>query len=364
MKKYIDFTLVKILATLYGFVVLVTVIKRLIILFRSDSFGKVDWFSFIFSSFFADWFLITFYMIIISIITKRMFSKNLKFKYIFMIHICLALFMTWFIFCTAAFTQLLIGNVDINFVFDKMLTLQHYINFFNVNLIIYFFMASVIYVYFYIEKLNKIEVQRSSLQKQLLNTKMDILKAQLQPHFLFNTLNSISTLIETNPKQAQNTLVDLSDLLRNILDLKDSNFVTLKSEISLLKKYIYIMEVRFSDHLSIKYKISKDVKNALVPNMLLQPIIENSVKHGYSAKIKTLDIILAANKKNNKLIIEIFNSGEQIKDDFLNNGNGIKNILNRLKTLYNENFSFEFYNVENEDKGVKTIITIPFNKST
>jgi len=363
MKKYLDFTLVKLLAVLYGFIVFISFIKKILILIRKDiDFSKVDWVNFLFGRTFLDWLLITFYMVFASIITNKMFSSNLKFKYIFGVHLFLAFFITWFIFLTAAVIQLLIGNIDMAFVKENILTWGHYIDFFDVNLVIYFFMASVIYIYFYVQKMNEIEIQKNALQSQLLNTKMKILKSQLQPHFLFNTLNSISTLIETNPKQAQNTLVDLSELLRDILDLEEKDLIPLKLEISLLKKYLNIMDVRFNDHLTIKLNIPENVTNNLVPSMILQPIVENSIKHGYSNKIKELEIEIEIRKVNFNLVINISNTGAPLNNPQLIEGNGIKNTINRLDTLFGDKHKFMFTN-KKKKQGVITTIIIPYRTS-
>tara|TARA_R110002050_G_scaffold30680_4_gene78485 strand:- start:152 stop:943 length:792 start_codon:yes stop_codon:yes gene_type:complete len=262
----------------------------------------------------------------------------------------------------AAIIQLLIGNVDMTFVKENILTWEHYIDFFDVNLVVYLFMASIIYIYFYIQKMNEIEIQKTSLKSQLIDTKMKILKSQLQPHFLFNTLNSISTLIETNPKQAQNTLVDLSELLRDILDLEEKDLIPLMLELSLLKKYLNIMEVRFNDHLTLKIDVSESVTNALLPSMILQPIVENSIKHGYSNKIKKLEIEIEMRKIHTNLVIKISNTGVyMIKSQFIK-GNGVKNIISRLDTLFGDKYKFMFTNKKNK-QGVITTIIIPFRTS-
>ncbi|WP_339915869.1 sensor histidine kinase [Yeosuana marina] len=363
MKKYIDYTLVKILAVLYGFIVFISFIKKMLIIIRKDvDFSKIDWLNFLFGRTFLDWLLITLYMVFASAITKRMFSANLKFKHILGVHLFLAFSITWFIFFMAAIIQLLIGNVDMTFVKENILTWEHYIDFFDVNLVVYLFMASIIYIYFYIQKMNEIEIQKTSLKSQLIDTKMKILKSQLQPHFLFNTLNSISTLIETNPKQAQNTLVDLSELLRDILDLEEKDLIPLMLELSLLKKYLNIMEVRFNDHLTLKIDVSESVTNALLPSMILQPIVENSIKHGYSNKIKKLEIEIEMRKIHTNLVIKISNTGVyMIKSQFIK-GNGVKNIISRLDTLFGDKYKFMFTNKKNK-QGVITTIIIPFRTS-
>ena len=109
-------------------------------------------------------------------------------------------------------------------------------------------------------------------------TNLNMLKAQLHPHFIFNTLNSISALVEIDKEKSQNLIADFGDLFRDILEFKDENLIPLRKELEILDKYIAIISVRFSDHLSIEKEIENDVENELVPHMLLQPMVENAIK--------------------------------------------------------------------------------------
>ena len=103
----------------------------------------------------------------------------------------------------------------------------------------------------------------------------------MHPHFLFNSLNSIHSLMDISIEKSKSMVVDLSDLLRNVLDKKDQNLIELQEELFILKKYIHIKETRFSDQLDIQLNVEEGLENILVPNMLIQPIVENSTKHGY-----------------------------------------------------------------------------------
>jgi len=362
LKKYIDIKLVKILASFYGTVVLLTFLKRLYLIttnrvFENENFS---WFEFIFSGTFLDWVLVTIYMIIVAGLTKEMFNRNLKLSSLIIIHFMLSIAMTWFIFICASSILLAIGQYDLEIAMNNI-SFNHFVRTFDLNFISYFVMSGIIYVYYYLNKLKVYEFLKIKLSNQLADAKMQALKDQLHPHFLFNTLNSISTLVKTKPTQAQNTISDLSDLLREILKLKNDNFIPLQKEVNILDKYFSIMLIRFSDHLTVKTSIEENLENALIPAMLLQPIVENSIKHGYSYEVTKLHIELNIFKDKNNLVFEVFNDGHPI-EKMINKGNGISNIKERLNALYGINFEFFFDNIK--EKGVITRIVIPFVEET
>ncbi|AXT20412.1 histidine kinase [Flavobacteriaceae bacterium AU392] len=363
MKKYIELRLVKILAVFYGFIVLLSFSKRIFMLYKKGRLENVDWGILIFGQTFSDWLCVMIYMVVAAGITKKMFEVNLKYAYIILIHIVLGFFMSWYLLVAIGIMQLIAGTITYEIVVEHISSFEHFMTIVDVNLITYFFMAGIIYIYYYVKKLRETEIQKGKLENQLVSTKMQILKAQLQPHFLFNTLNSISSLIKSDPDEAQNTLVDLSELLREILYFKEINLIPFETELSLLKRYINIMLTRFSDHLSIEFDISEELKNALVPSMLLQPIIENSIKHGYSQRIKNLKILLKAYKSEDKLIIEMSNNGKPFLKP-LNEGHGIKNTQNRLSTLFGDDHEFYFLNLKEKKFVVLTKIVIPFIENT
>jgi len=363
MRKYVDIKLVKILAAFYGVVVLLTFSKRLYFIISAKAYDNDDfsWFELIFAGTFLDWVIVTIYMVIVAALTKEMFKKKLKFNFLIFIHFVLSILMTWFIFICASIILLIINYYDLDAAINN-LSLNHFARAFDINFVNYFVMAAIIYVYFYINKIREYEFLKTQLSTKLADAKMRALKDQLHPHFLFNTLNGISTLVTTNPTKAQDTLADLSELLRDILELKNNDFIPLEKELSILDKYFSIMLIRFSDHLAINTNIEKNVKHCLIPTMLLQPIIENSIKYGYSYKFKELLIELNIFRKDDKLVIEIANNGQPIKKSGVKTGNGLSNIQERLKGLYDNNSKFYFDNIESG--GVITRIIIPFVEET
>jgi len=164
-------------------------------------------------------------------------------------------------------------------------------------------------------------------------------------------------------KKAQDTIADLSDLLREILYSSENYRVTLKKELRMLDYYLNILTLRFSDHLIIEKKIDERLLERLVPSLLLQPIIENSVKHGYSYHNINLKIIIHVFRARNYLVLSVYNNGKSLtekQEALLVKGVGISNIRDRLHTLYGRRASFKIRNKEN---GVETLIRIPFSQT-
>ncbi|OBX22160.1 hypothetical protein A9996_17285 [Gelidibacter algens] len=232
----------------------------------------------------------------------------------------------------------------------------------NTYFLIYSVNVFIIYTYYYVDKLKATELQKVELKQQLTDVQVSVLKYQLHPHFFFNTLNSISSLIDINPKLAQNTLADFSDLLRDILFLKDTNLMTLSTEMDILKRYIDIMLIRFSDHLKIIITIEDNLEDVLIPSLILQPIIENNIKHGYSYSITDLEIRLSIFKYGNMLVMEVENNGEPLKNNRCQFGTGLKNTEDRLKTLYDDDYVFTIKNIAHKI-GVISKIAIPYRIS-
>lgn len=211
------------------------------------------------------------------------------------------------------------------------------------SLFTYMLILSVIFVMFYFNRLKDNEKFTSQLETKLAEAKLDSLKSQLHPHFLFNTLHAISTLMHKDIDLAERTLVKLSDLLRISLDHLDKQKIPLKDEIEFLLKYLEIQQIRFQDKLKIEVDIESNLYNFLVPSFLLQPIVENSIKYAIEPSSIIEDIKIRAEQAGDYIVLSVEDSGPGLNENF-NEGIGIKNTRARLKQIYNDNFELSFTN--------------------
>jgi LytS/YehU family sensor histidine kinase len=174
---------------------------------------------------------------------------------------------------------------------------------------------------------------------------------QLQPHFLFNALNTISMMIRRKKDEDAIEIVSgLSDLLRSTLTREGEQFVTLDDELDLLSKYLNIEKVRFKDKLQIHFEIDPECRDILVPNLILQPIVENAFKHGVSKRIEGSELRVEAKMVLNHLHISILNRGPLLPEGWHLNGNkgiGLSNTVSRLQQLYGSESDFNISNFNN-----------------
>ena len=185
------------------------------------------------------------------------------------------------------------------------------------------------------------EVKLEEQERLLIQARLEALASQINPHFLFNTLNSVSTLIRVNPEQARLMVMRLSRIMRGRLRSQD-HFAPLRDEIAFIDDYLSIELVRFGDKLRVEKHIDPATLDMLVPSMLLQPLIENSIKHGISGKIDGGRITIRTAQNNGRLSIEVEDDGVGIPEadlaGILNKGIGVSNVRERLKVLYNQDY--------------------------
>lgn len=301
------------------------------------------------------------FIILIVKTTRRYLLKNRSWRKIIAIHLFFAilislLWYTTFIFAASLFCH---GENckggDMEFIF-------WYLYNFDKLFLLYLITVSVTYTYYYVQRDSIHQIQRSQIENQLLQTRMMMLKSQLHPHFLFNTLNSIACLIDIDVQKAKNMIADLGDLLRHVLDHKDTQIVSVEEEIVLLNKYIDIEKIRFSEDLEINLRISPEIGKAEIPSMLLQPIVENSIRHGFSRQHPNLKINIDIFPEEEHLIVSVEDNGQGFSPDeesgIFEKGTGLKNTFERLKSIYSDQFRFF---VENLHPGVRNRIEIPLN---
>jgi two-component system LytT family sensor kinase len=178
------------------------------------------------------------------------------------------------------------------------------------------------------------------------------LKNQLNPHFLFNSLNSIRTLIDMDPKLAKTAINQLSGLLRSSLNTGKSKTIPLKDELETVKDYLAIEKIRFDDRLNWHFEVDPNASDCMVPPMMLQTLVENGVKHGVSTLKQGGIIVLNVTKNDNQVLITITNTGTY-NPNKNTQGVGLENTRERLKLLYDEQASLQIYN----DDASHTVIT-------
>jgi len=192
------------------------------------------------------------------------------------------------------------------------------------------FLVALSYAYDYYFLSLERERQSARLQVQLTEAKLETLKMQLQPHFLFNTLNAISVLIDDNPEAARQTLAQLSDLLRIALEHSQSQEVSLSREMEFIDHYLRIQQTRYGDRLVIRKQVGPDTLDATVPPMILQPVVENALKHGIDSVPGKGIITITSNRKNGSLVLQVEDSGSGLSPGSNGRGLGLENTRGRL----------------------------------
>ena len=207
----------------------------------------------------------------------------------------------------------------------------------------------------------RIEMNLERHQQLLLRARMDALSSQINPHFLFNTLNTVTALIRVDPDTARGVVLKLSNILRRLLR-KHETFVPLREELSFIDDYLDIEVARFGeDSLEIIKEIDQDTLERFVPSMLLQPIVENSLKHGLAPKLGGGKIHLRTRNENGRLFMEIEDNGVGISEEKMPHvyveGIGLSNVRERLRVLYGADFKLEIES--REGQGTRIRIDVP-----
>jgi two-component system LytT family sensor kinase len=226
-------------------------------------------------------------------------------------------------------------------------------------LMTYLFLVGLAHALEYRRESERRAVAGAHLETRLVEAQLQSLQRQLQPHFLFNTLNAISGLMRTDVDAADRMMDRLGDLLRTALDSTGQQEVALTDELEMLQKYMDIEQVRFGDRLTVSMRIEPETLAAMVPTFLLQPIVENAVRHGVAPYSRPGHISIEASHEDTALVLRVRDSGQGVAPHFLallNTGVGLSNTRARLQHLYGQQHAFSFAN----DSGFCVTIAIPF----
>lgn len=192
-------------------------------------------------------------------------------------------------------------------------------------------------------KLDEKELELSQLRELKAKAELDALHSKVNPHFLYNALNSIADLSITDGKKARKMTIALADLFRYSINYSDHNYSTVKEEVEMAEVYLQIEKIRFEDQLNYSIQVGDDINHYLVPRFVLQPVVENAVKHGLKVTGKMTEINIEVNKYNEGLRIVVADNGPTFPDE-LSPGYGVKSMYDKLDLLFPDNYDIQFNN--------------------
>lgn len=233
------------------------------------------------------------------------------------------------------------------------------------ELMVYFFILAAGFARNYFLQYRERQQESVHLRAQLAEARLAALRMQLNPHFLFNTLHAILPLVERNPSGVRTMIVRLSELLRHSLDGSDEPEVILKEELQFLRSYLDIQQVRLGDRLEVHEEIEPDVLDAMVPNLILQPLVENAIKHGISQVREAGHIWVRAWREGENLCLSVRDNGPGDAGSGKaeeGHGVGLRNTQARLEQLYGS--AQDFVLREAEGGGFVVVITLPYHTRT
>lgn len=243
-------------------------------------------------------------------------------------------------------------------------------NFFNGILVFLVLYAAVLVVNYALDSRARLAYQQTEtarLNEQLSKAQLDALRRQIEPHFLFNTLNAVTGLVrEGRNETAVSMIAELSDFMRRVLSDSNRQEVPLGEEMEFTQRYLEIQKVRFAERLQLSVDVPDELRLAQVPTLILQPIVENAVKHGIAKRAHGGQIRIAAFRSNGALTVRVYNDGPSLPANWetLQPGIGIANMRTRLRSLYGDAFALRLENRQTggESGGVEVSISVPFKE--
>jgi len=223
-------------------------------------------------------------------------------------------------------------------------------------------LVGIVYAFKYYNRFLTSRLQLERLEKSLLASRLNALRLQLEPHFLFNALNTISSEVANNPNLARDMIGDLGALLRLSLDCKDRTEITLAQELSLLEHYLSIQRIRFGDRMEIAIEVGPETLSVLVPSMLLQPLVENAIRHGIEGRLSGGKVMISAWREGDQLQIRVQDDGVGLPPNWrmdASTGLGVRVARERLAALYPDMGEHGFVIRRREGGGTEVALSVP-----
>ncbi len=224
------------------------------------------------------------------------------------------------------------------------------------NLLLIAIWMLIYIVYHYVEKNRKDQLDRLKLESTVKELELKTIKSHINPHFIFNSLNSIRALVDENPQRARRAITELSNILRSSMQAEKSETVTLAKELDIVKDYLALEQMRFEERLKIEFDIDEDTLQQQVPPMMLQTLVENAIKHGISKQVLGGVVRVVAIFKDNVMQLQVQNTGQLLANPN-GEGFGIKSTQDRLNLMYQGKAVFEIKNLDGTM--VESKVTLP-----
>lgn len=215
--------------------------------------------------------------------------------------------------------------------------------------------------YHYVQKSNKEALDKVQLENTVKDLELNTIKAHINPHFIFNALNSIRALVDEDPQRARHAITELSNLLRSSMQAEKRKITTLKEELKIVNDYLALESIRFEDRLHVSAQIDEDLLSQDIPPMSLQTLVENAIKHGISKEINGGNIEIIASKQSEICHIEVKNTGKILAVSS-REGFGVKSTIDRLHLLFGSNASFSLR--QTDENMVTATMNIPLSKNS
>ena len=224
---------------------------------------------------------------------------------------------------------------------------------------IYFFIWNLIYfIYHFITKSQKQQLDTLKLEALVKELELKTIKAHINPHFIFNSLNGIRALIDEDPNRARNAITELSNILRSSMQTDKLESVSLEKELNIVKDYLALENMRFEDRLRVEYEIDEDTLDQPVPPMMLQTLVENAIKHGISKQISGGKIRIVSDFRDSYHELAVQNTGKLVNGTAKGEGFGLPSTLNRLSLLYGEKARFSIKQVTSEIVEARVLLPV------
>jgi LytS/YehU family sensor histidine kinase len=223
---------------------------------------------------------------------------------------------------------------------------------------IYLFIWNCIYfIYHYVSESRKNQFDKLKLEALVKSLELKTIKSHINPHFIFNALNSIRALIDEDPNRARQAVTGLSNILRSSMQSDQLEIITLEKELDIVKDYLALELIRFEDRLRVAYQIDEDTLDNPIPPMMLQTLVENAIKHGIGKQIGSGEIMISAQEQNNFYQIRVVNTGKLDMQDG-HEGFGLQSTSNRLKLIFGDRASFQIIQLDETHVEAKAIIPL------